>query len=1386
MADTIPKMDWSSPNIAESFRMFRQRINLYFKVKHTPQADQVPTILLAVGEEGLRRYNCWTLTEEQQKEAKTILDKFEEQLEPQDNFRVCRLKLSRTMQRPDEKLDDFVNRCRQIAVRCEFSTKELDQRLLEQIIASTPIADFQKELLTKKRDFSLQDALQLGRTFEASNAHIQALQSLYHESHSHNIGAINKSTCKNCGGHHKFGKQYCPASNVTCYLCKKLGHYAKVCLSSKFKRNNKPGTNTQKKSSQEPKRDSMSKSTRKSDKPSDRSKQVHNVQEQSDSEQLEQRFEELDFDTIDQRNQRKEAIASLNIRLSNRPGTHHLRAKVDTGAQANTLPLRTFRNMFPEQVDNQGIPQNLPNSNTILSAYNGTQILQFGTVVIPCKHQDSSWEDTLFYVVQSDGPVIVGIQTSIQLGLVSLHCPVNNQTHVDDIKSLMQLFPDQFDKLGEFRTTHHLMVDPNVPSHVDAPRKIPIALKDKIKAELDRMESEGVIKPITEATEWVNSITYVTKKDGSIRICLDPRRLNKALIRPHYKQQTLEELNHKFHNMQYFSKLDAKCGYWSVKLDEASQKLTTFQTPFGRYAFRRLPFGLSVSQDIFQLEMDRVLEGCEGAVCIADDIVICGRTIEEHDRNLLNFMQVAAQRGLTLNSSKCHIKQTSINFFGNQYSKDGLKPDPQKVADLRAMPTPSNKSELQHFLGFLTYLSPFIKDFSSKTSMLRDLLKKDADFIWEPHHQAAMEKLKQEVTETSVLQFYDTASPVYLQCDASLQGLGAALLQHDQEGRLRPVAYASKALSPAEKHYSCIERELLAIVFGVERFHTYVYGRTFHVITDHKPLLMIMDKPLTVAPPRLQRMLIRLQGYNFQITHRPGRDNLLADSLSRLPSVHNSQAVDLDLRVDLVQFSPRKIDQLQQATRQDKILNALMELIVTGWPSTVKELPPDLRQYWSYRDELTINDGIILKGNRVLIPKQMQPEILQKLHTSHLGQQKTKLLARGCVFWNNINKDIDRMVQSCTRCQENQPAQTSEPLQPHDIPTKPWNTVATDLFEFKGKQWLIVVDYYSKYPVVRQLPDPATSNSVINTLKQIFAEHGIPAKVVSDNGPQFASYQFMTFAESWAFEHVTSSPRRPQGNGFVERHIRTIKNIMKKSSDIQLALLHWRATPISEKLPSPAEVLMNRQLRTTLPAAVQSTRRDADRIYDELKDRQNSQKHHFDKHARGSDLPQLYNGQDVRFLNPTSRQWNPATVHARAEGQRSYVLQSPEGNLLRRNRQHIRPDFTRHPPMPSPDIAEESTSDRTEAPQNITGDEGTPAAHQPDSTEMTPSRRNSSRPESSPSRVPTEPRSSPVRAPPRQESNLQEANRLARTPRTTRNRPSRNIQRPRRYDDFEM
>ncbi|CAE1292605.1 unnamed protein product [Acanthosepion pharaonis] len=439
---------------------------------------------------------------------------------------------------------------------------------------------------------------------------------------------------------------------------------------------------------------------------------------------------------------------------------------------------------------------------------------------------------------------------------------------------------------------------------------------------------------------------------------------------------------------------------------------------------------------------------------------------------------------------------------------------------------------------------------------------------------------------------------------------------------------------------------------------------------------MIIDKPLTSAPARLQRMLIQLQGYNFRLTYNKGSDNILADGLSRLPSPGNSDPIELDVRVDTVRFSSDRIEQLRNCTTADPLLNQLRETIITGWPETIKQLPTDIRVFWGLRDQLSIDDGLILKGQQIVIPQTLQEDILKQLHTAHLGQEKTKLLAKDTVYWVNINRDIEQFTKSCSICQQHQPSQMQEPLMQHDIPTKPWDIVGTDLFDLHGSQWLIIADYYSKYPVVKHLPAHSPSSVIVNTTRQVFAEFGIPSKVVSDNGPHFSSHLYREFAKEWGFHHETTSPRRPQGNGFIERQIRTVKNILKKAKQSgtmpEIVLLHWRCTPISSVIPSPAQLLMGRRIQSPLITKIRNDHRDQDQIYSAIQQRQENQKRYFDRHALKEELPPLYRGQRVRVQNPMSGSWDPATVVSQADGHRSYLLENVNGYVLRRNRQHIR------------------------------------------------------------------------------------------------------------------
>ena len=721
---------------------------------------------------------------------------------------------------------------------------------------------------------------------------------------------------------------------------------------------------------------------------------------------------------------------------------------------------------------------------------------------------------------------------------------------------------------------------------------------------------------------------------------------------------------------------------WMPKL-AIGQSILTQTATFGRYCWTRLPFGLRVSQDIFQARMDEILEDLPGVVGITDDVCVHGKDEEEHDRNLKALMDRAKETGLVFSSDKCTIRQPEISFFGNIYSKDGIRPDPAKVHDIQNMPVPQDKEDLQRFLGMMTYLATFIPNFSEESQPLRDLLKKNVPFEMSEDHLHCFQKLKTAISAKSCVKYFDPTKPTTLEVDCSTKGLGAAILQDGQ-----PVAFAPKALNSAQSNYPNIDREMLAVVFGINRFHAYLYGRPFRVITDHKPLEMISKKPLLRAPPRLQRMLQKIQGYDFTIEYRQGKTMTLADTLSRLPNPKDNGAVELDLRVDgiemttaevhrcdidLVNFSQRKQHQLRDQTARDPTMNALMETIIQGWPDSIKDLPSDVRVFWSFRDELAVEDGIIFKGKQVLIPESLRADILAQLHQSHQGIEKTQLLAREGVYWPNINKDIEHMTRTCTLCQELANCNKKEPLIPHDTPMAPWKKLGTDLFEVDGEHFVLICDYFSKYPIVTPL-HATTSENVTEEIRKAVSLFGRPDEIVSDNGPQYIGKPFQDFVHKWGIQHTTSSPRFPQSNGFIERQVQTIKKIIKKckkeKQSLQLAMLNLRATPVDSKLPSPAEMLMGRPITTLLPSRTSPSpvtvaqRQHLDR-------RQSTMKSNYDRHA-GESLPPLHKGQNVRILDKASKTWIPGDVTGHSGEPRSYNVRTNQGSNIRRNRGDLR------------------------------------------------------------------------------------------------------------------
>ena len=416
---------------------------------------------------------------------------------------------------------------------------------------------------------------------------------------------------------------------------------------------------------------------------------------------------------------------------------------------------------------------------------------------------------------------------------------------INSTRDLQVLFPNSFNCIRDMQGKYDIKTDPTVPPVQHRRQKVPIEYKEEIEKELAEMVWQRIITKQTKSTPWVSSLMYPKKANGKLRICLDPKDLNKAIIHENHKAPTLEEIAHVLMGATKFSKVDGNKAFFSMHLTEEASLLTMFNTHLRRHSFLHVPFGLKMSQDIFQMRMDDIVAQCPSVLAIHDDVFIYRKNNRDHNANIINLFNVAQKEGLIFNSKKCAIKQESVTFFGGVFSAEGYSPDPEKIQGISEMTPPQIKQELQSFLGAVNYLQTFVPHLSSNTEPLWALLKKENCFAWDENTNTCFQKIKSQLQKAFLrpLRYYDQTKPVTLQCDASLKGLGACIIQDGQ-----PIAFASKSLMDTETRYANIKRELLAIIYGCEKFHTYLYRRTFIVETYHKPLEMISLKNLTAAP----------------------------------------------------------------------------------------------------------------------------------------------------------------------------------------------------------------------------------------------------------------------------------------------------------------------------------------------------------------------------------------------------------------------------------------------------------------------------------------------------------------------------------------------------------
>ena len=556
-----------------------------------------------------------------------------------------------------------------------------------------------------------------------------------------------------------------------------------------------------------------------------------------------------------------------------------------------------------------------------------------------------------------------------------------------------------------------------------------------------------------------------------------------------------------------------------------------------------------------------------------------------------------------------------------------------------------------------------------------------------------------------MLAHYDPKLPLKLAADASPYGVGAVILHVLPDGSEQPVVFASRSLTKSEKNYTQVEKEALALIFGVKKFHLYLYGRKFVLTTDHKPLLTILGPKKGVpslAAARLQRWALLLSAYSYEIEFRSTHEHGNADGLSRLP-LESEMSVESPTTASV--FNLAQIESLPlthkavcDATRKDPLLSKVHQYTLKGWPT---EVPEALKPYSTRRQELTVEGDCLLWGMRVILPKKLQGAMLQELHAEHPGASRMKAVARGHVWWPGLDEELVKMSKSCAQCQAVKQAPAVAPLHPWIWPSRPWQRVHVDFAgPFLGKSFLIIVDAHSKWPEVFEMGDTTTAKTIA-VLRHLFASYGLPEQLVSDNGPQFSSADFSQFMKANGIKHTKCAPYHPSSNGAAERFVRTFKQAMKagrsdgRSVSHQLAnfLLSYRSTPHATTNVPPATLFLGRSIRTRfdlLKPNVEQT----------VCAKQGAQKEHHDVHARSRN--RCVGDQVMAKKFRSQPPWVPGTT-VQQQGPLSFLVDVGDGRVWKRHVDHL---FARgdgpspEPQSPEPENSEVPSSDDCPYPAN--------------------------------------------------------------------------------------
>ena len=1180
----------------ETWSNYVERLEFFFIANGINDATIKRAILLSAS--GPETYNlCRSLCSPELPSTKTydeLKTLIEEQLNPTPNPIAERFKFYTRNRQNNESIAQYVAALRKLARYCGFT--DVNEQIRDRLVCGVNHKRTQQRLLSEGPTLTFTRAKEVALAIESSERDSSNMNQGATSQES-DVSSVEKSNCminkiapdksrnssqgnsKECFrcGKSSHSPEECKFKEEKCFFCSAKGHTSHVCRKKMKSHKTNPSNNGNQRRSNYEVKQLMG-----GDNSSESGEEIYNIFAMKC---------------------KKIPPIIVNMMVNNKS----IPMEIDTGASLTIMSKNTY-DEYSRGEENEWLMKSVSGK---LRTYTKEILTPCGVVEVSVKHNNEHFKLPIV-ILPNDGPTLLGRNwlDKVRLDWKNIF-PVHrvettessNDTSIK-LAKILDKYKEVFEeKLGTIKDTcAHIELKEDAKPQFYKARPVAYALRDRIDSELDRLISNDVLRP-TEHSEWATPIVPLVKPNGEIRICgnykLTVNKEAKCNIHP---LPTTEDVFSTLSGGEKFTKLDLAHAYQQIPLDAESRKLCTINTHRGLFEVTRLQFGIHSASGIFQRTIEQLVKDVPRTKPRSDDVLITGENDEEHLQYIEQTLKIFQERGVRLRKEKCVFMAPEVTFLGYRVNKEGVTTVDEKIKPITDAPLPSNVTQLKSFLGMLNYYHKHLPGLATILEPLHRLLKKNSRWKWGEDQQNSFEKAKELLCSTEILVHYDPKKKLVIHCDASPYGIGAVLSHVMEDQTEKPIAYMSRTLNPAERNYSQIEREALAIIGGIKKFHQYVYGRTFDLVTDHKPLLGLLagHKAIpSMCTPRIQRWAILLAAYDYNLFYRKGQENGNADCLSRLPlstiqpisrAARPDSIFDMDyvLMMDL-SHAPVTFDEVRSKSSKDPIINKVMDMVLNSENDWCHEKAPEFKPYSTRVRDLSVEEGTLLWGHRVVTPPELQDIVLEELHQAHPGSVRMKALARSYLWWPGIDDEIERTSKLCTTCQEHANNPEKAPPHPWEHPSKPWSRLHIDYAgPYLGRMFLIITDSFSKWTDVYSVKS-AKSRVTIEKLRTSFASHGIPEIVVSDNASCFTSDEFDNFTGKNNIRHITGAPYHPSTNGLAERSVQTFKNSLAKMLEsntnndsietiINRFLFTYRITPHTTTGSSPAELLMGRKL----------------------------------------------------------------------------------------------------------------------------------------------------------------------------------------------------------------